>query len=167
MMTFVKTLSVAHSPDADDIFMYFAIKFGWVGAEDLSFENSALDIETLNTEALKGTYDITAISFALYPKIRNDYALLRTAVSFGEGYGPKLVKKKETIVQKLPDGLLTSFLLCLRQDFFQRSHSTEQNHPDIARTDACQFGNFLIAHIRPVFELDDPPIPFLQLIHCQ
>ena len=91
----MKTLSVAHSPDADDIFMYFAIKFGWVGAEDLSFENSALDIETLNTEALKGTYDITAISFALYPKIRNDYALLRTAVSFGEGYGPKLVKKKE------------------------------------------------------------------------
>lgn len=100
MRTFVKTLSVAHSPDADDIFMYFAIKFGWVGTEDLSFENIALDIETLNTEALKGTYDITAISFALYPKIRNDYALLRTAVSFGEGYGPKLVKKKETTLKR-------------------------------------------------------------------
>ena len=96
----MKTLSVAHSPDADDIFMYFAIKFGWVGAEGLSFENIALDIETLNTEALKGTYDITAISFALYPKIRNDYALLRTAVSFGEGYGPKLVKKKETTLKR-------------------------------------------------------------------
>ncbi len=97
---FLKTLSVAHSPDADDIFMYFAIKFGWVNARELSFENIALDIETLNTEALKGTYDITAISFALYPKIRNDYALLRTAVSFGEGYGPKLVKKKETTLKR-------------------------------------------------------------------
>jgi len=96
----LKTLTVAHSPDADDIFMYFAIKFGWVSAQELCFENIALDIETLNTEALKGTYDITAISFALYPKIRNDYALLRTAVSFGEGYGPKLVKRKETKLKR-------------------------------------------------------------------
>jgi 1,4-dihydroxy-6-naphthoate synthase len=86
-------LQIAHSPDADDIFMYYAIKFGWVKS-DINFENSALDIQTLNDEALKGTYDISAISFALYPLIRNDYALLRTAVSFGEGYGPKLIKKK-------------------------------------------------------------------------
>jgi 1,4-dihydroxy-6-naphthoate synthase len=85
---------IAHSPDADDIFMYYAIKFGWIGLEGVAFDNIALDIETLNVEALKGTYDITAISFALYPHIRNEYALLRTAVSFGEGYGPKLIKRK-------------------------------------------------------------------------
>lgn len=91
---------IAHSPDADDIFMYYAIKFGWVGKENIRFENIALDIETLNTEALKGTYDITAISFGLYPHIRNDYALLRTAVSFGQGYGPKLIRKKETVLKK-------------------------------------------------------------------
>lgn len=97
---FLKTISVAHSPDADDIFMYYAIKFGWVSTQNLSFENIALDIETLNLEALKNSYDITAISFALYPKIRSEYALLRTAVSFGEGYGPKLVKKKETKLKK-------------------------------------------------------------------
>jgi 1,4-dihydroxy-6-naphthoate synthase len=96
----LKTISVAHSPDADDIFMYYAIKFGWVSTQNLSFENIALDIETLNLEALKNSYDITAISFALYPKIRSEYALLRTAVSFGEGYGPKLVKKKETKLKK-------------------------------------------------------------------
>ena len=96
----MKTISVAHSPDADDIFMYYALKFGWVSLEEMTFENTALDIETLNQEALKNTYDITAISFALYPKIRNDYALLRTAVSFGEGYGPKLVKKKETKLKR-------------------------------------------------------------------
>ena len=96
----MKTISVAHSPDADDIFMYYAIKFGWVSTHGLNFENLALDIETLNVEALKSRYDITAISFALYPKIRSEYALLRTAVSFGEGYGPKLVKKKESHLKK-------------------------------------------------------------------
>lgn len=96
----MKKMVIAHSPDADDIFMYYAIKFGWVGKKGTVFENVALDIETLNTEALKGTYDITAISFGLYPHIRNDYALLRTAVSFGQGYGPKLIRKKETVLKK-------------------------------------------------------------------
>ncbi len=91
---------VAHSPDADDIFMYYAIKFGWVSMADVAFENSALDIETLNVEALKNTYDITAISFALYPKIKDEYALLKTAVSFGEGYGPKLVKRQGTNLKR-------------------------------------------------------------------
>jgi len=88
-----KTL-IAHSPDADDIFMYYAIKFGWVDMKDTSFDNIAQDIQTLNEEALKGTYEIVAISFALYPHIKENYAPLRTAVSFGEGYGPKLIKQK-------------------------------------------------------------------------
>jgi len=87
-------LTIAHSPDADDIFMYYAIAFGWVDTKDYKFENIALDIETLNIKALENRYPVTAISFALYPKIRDDYALLRTAVSFGYGYGPKLIKKK-------------------------------------------------------------------------
>lgn len=87
-------MKIAHSPDADDIFMYYAIKFGWVSQDNVAFDNIALDIETLNVEALAGTYDITAISFALYPLIKEEYALLRTAVSFGEGYGPKLIKRK-------------------------------------------------------------------------
>lgn len=88
-------IQLAHSPDADDIFMYYAIKFGWVDTKDYKFTNIGLDIETLNVEAIKGTYDVTAISFGMYPLIRDDYALLRTAVSFGEGYGPKLIRRKE------------------------------------------------------------------------
>ena len=88
-----KTL-IAHSPDADDIFMYYAIKFGWVDMKDTQFDNIAKDIQTLNEDALQGTYDIVAISFALYPHIKEEYAPLRTAVSFGEGYGPKLIKRK-------------------------------------------------------------------------
>jgi len=89
-----RTIQLAHSPDADDIFMYYAIKFGWVDTRGYTFENIGLDIETLNVEALKGTYDISAISFGMYPLIKEEYALLRTAVSFGEGYGPKLIKRK-------------------------------------------------------------------------
>jgi 1,4-dihydroxy-6-naphthoate synthase len=90
-----KTIQLAHSPDADDIFMYYAIKFGWVDTKDYEFENIGLDIETLNIEAMKGTYDVSAISFGMYPLIRDEYALLRTAVSFGEGYGPKLIRSKD------------------------------------------------------------------------
>lgn len=89
----MKKITVAHSPDADDLFMYYAIVFGWV-TPPTPFENVALDIQTLNALALQKTYPITAISFALYPLIAQDYALLRTGVSFGEGYGPKLIKKR-------------------------------------------------------------------------
>lgn len=86
-------IKIAHSPDADDIFMYYAIKFGWVDCP-LGFESVALDIETLNRATLEEVYDVSAISFALYPFVRESYALLRTAVSFGNGYGPKLIKRK-------------------------------------------------------------------------
>jgi len=74
--------------------MYYAIKFGWVDMDGVKFDNIAEDIQTLNEKALNGVYEIVAISFALYPHIRENYALLRTAVSFGEGYGPKIIKKR-------------------------------------------------------------------------
>jgi 1,4-dihydroxy-6-naphthoate synthase len=94
-----KTL-IAHSPDADDIFMYYAIKFGWVDMKNTHFDNIAKDIQTLNEDALNGVYDIVAISFALYPHIKEEYAPLRTAVSFGEGYGPKVIKKKGATLKR-------------------------------------------------------------------
>jgi len=96
----LNNILVAHSPDADDIFMYYAIKFGWVGLKDTKYDNIALDIETLNQATLKGEYDICAISFALYPFVKKDFALLKTAVSFGDGYGPKLVKLKNTKLKR-------------------------------------------------------------------
>ncbi|HFU75876.1 MAG TPA: succinate--CoA ligase [Arcobacter sp.] len=91
---------IAHSPDADDIFMYYALKFGWVDTCNASFSNIADDIETLNQATLDGVYDICAISFALYPYVKNDFALLKTAVSFGNGYGPKLIKKNKTKLKR-------------------------------------------------------------------
>lgn len=94
-------ISVGHSPDADDLFMFYAIVFGWVESElGLKFHNTALDIETLNSKALLQELDVSAISFALYPKIRKEYALLKTGVSFGNGYGPKLIKLKDTKLKR-------------------------------------------------------------------
>ena len=90
----MKNITLAHSPDADDIFMYYAIKFGWITSKKFNFLNTAEDIESLNQKALKNVYDVSAISFGVYPFIKDEYALLRTAISFGYGYGPKLVKPK-------------------------------------------------------------------------
>ena len=90
----MKKYIVAHSPDADDIFMYYAIKFGWIGNKKYKFTNIAEDIETLNQKNLQNIYDVSAISFGAYPFMKDEYALLKTAVSFGYGYGPKLVKLK-------------------------------------------------------------------------
>lgn len=94
-------ISVAHSPDADDLFMYYAIVFGWVNSPlGQKFDNVALDIQTLNEATIKGIYDVSAISFGAYPFVSDDFALLKTGVSFGQGYGPKLIKKKTTHLKK-------------------------------------------------------------------
>ncbi len=90
----MKKYTIAHSPDADDIFMYYAIRFGWVGDKKYKFENIAEDIETLNRKTLQNIYDVSAISFGAFPFLKDEYALLKTAVSFGYGYGPKLIKQK-------------------------------------------------------------------------
>jgi 1,4-dihydroxy-6-naphthoate synthase len=96
----MNSITVAHSPDADDIFMYYAIKFGWVGSKDTKFQNIADDIESLNQASLNSIYDICAISFGVYPLIKDEYALLKTAVSFGNGYGPKLIKRKGSTLKR-------------------------------------------------------------------
>lgn len=96
----MKEITLAHSPDADDIFMYSAIKFGWCKAQNINFQASAADIQTLNTASLHAKYDICAISFGLYPLICDEYALLRTAISFGQGYGPKLIKRKDKVLKQ-------------------------------------------------------------------
>ncbi len=128
----IKTISVGHSPDADDIFMYYAIKFGWVSIDNTKFENIALDIETLNQATLKGVYDICAISFALYPFVKDDFALLKTAVSFGEGYGPKLIKKKGTKLKR-------NFKVALSGEFTTNALLFKIAYPDARAT----YMNFL------------------------
>jgi len=112
--------------------MYYAVKFGWVTKDDITFENCALDIETLNKKALKSEYDICAISFALYPHIKDEYALLNTAASFGEGYGPKLIKKKNRVLKR-------NFKVALSGEYTTNAMLFRMKYPDARVT----YMNFL------------------------
>ena len=81
-------IKLAHSPDSDDAFMFYALATNKVRAEGLKFAHVLADIETLNRAAESETYDVTAVSFASYPYLKEKYALLDCGASFGEGYGP-------------------------------------------------------------------------------
>jgi 1,4-dihydroxy-6-naphthoate synthase len=88
------TLTLAHSPDSDDAFMFHALATGAVPGA-LDYRHVLSDIETLNREAEKETYDITAVSFHGYAALTGKYALLTTGASFGDGYGPTIVARKK------------------------------------------------------------------------
>src|ERR671924_1451005 len=90
----VRTVTVAHSPDSDDAFMFYALATDKVRVPGLRFEHTLCDIETLNRRALEGHYDVTAISFHAYPYIQEKYALLSSGGSVGEGYGPMVVSTR-------------------------------------------------------------------------
>jgi 1,4-dihydroxy-6-naphthoate synthase len=89
--TTLREISVAHSPDSDDAFMFYALATNKVRARGIRFTHTLCDIETLNRKALEGFYDVTAISFHAYPYIQAKYALLAAGGSVGEGYGPMVV----------------------------------------------------------------------------
>jgi 1,4-dihydroxy-6-naphthoate synthase len=86
-------LTLAHSPDSDDAFMFYALATRKIGARDLSFTHRLEDIESLNRKALEGVYDITAISFHAYPYLEDKYLLLPSGASFGDRYGPLVVSR--------------------------------------------------------------------------
>ncbi len=87
-------IKLAHSPDSDDAFMFYALATHKLPTPGLKFTHVLSDIQTLNEAALKETYDVTAISFAAYPGLRDKYILLDCGASFGEGYGPIVVASK-------------------------------------------------------------------------
>jgi len=86
-------LTLAHSPDSDDAFMFYALATKKIDARDLSFTHRLEDIESLNRKALEGVYDITAISFHAYPYLEDKYVLLPSGASFGDRYGPVVVSR--------------------------------------------------------------------------
>ncbi len=87
-------LTLGHSPDPDDAFMFFALAKNKIPSGDFRFEHILQDIQTLNERARRCELDITAISFHAYPYIAKDYALLPCGASMGDGYGPMLVSLK-------------------------------------------------------------------------
>ncbi len=88
-----KTLTLAHSPDADDAFMFYALARERIDTEGLRFQHVLEDIQTLNERARESRYDITAISFHAYAYLHDRYALLRCGSSFGDACGPLVVTR--------------------------------------------------------------------------
>ena len=115
-----RTIRIAHSPDSDDAFMFYAMTQGLIGIPGVEIEHHLADIETLNRAAFEGKYEITAFSFHAYAHLRDRYAIMPSGASFGDGYGPVVIAKREVTREELPDlvtaipGELTTAHLALR-----------------------------------------------------
>ena len=116
----MRTIRVAHSPDSDDAFMFYALAEGKIDTGDLRYVHELQDIETLNQRALRGELEVTAVSIHAYAYLSDRYALLPHGASMGDRYGPRLVARvpmtaKDTRGKRIAvPGLLTSAYLALR-----------------------------------------------------
>ena len=114
------TITVAHSPDSDDAFMFYGLATNKLDTRDIHFRHVLKDIQTLNEEATRGTYEVTAISFHAYAYVTDKYALLPHGASIGDNYGPILVSARPIAASKIGalriavPGELTSAFLALR-----------------------------------------------------
>jgi len=89
-------ITIAHSPDSDDAFMFYGLATNKVRVPGYKFTHTLTDIETLNQRAIREAfYDVTAISFHAYPYLQNNYALMACGGSVGEGYGPMVVAPRK------------------------------------------------------------------------
>ncbi|HUS12005.1 MAG TPA: MqnA/MqnD/SBP family protein [Pyrinomonadaceae bacterium] len=119
-LTETRTITVAHSPDSDDAFMFYGLATNKLDTGRLNFTHVLKDIQTLNEAAFNGTYDVTAVSFHAYAYISDKYLLLPHGASIGDNYGPILVSRtpaEGSDLSKLKvavPGTLTSAFLALR-----------------------------------------------------
>ena len=111
-------ISIAHSPDSDDAFMFYGLATNKVRVPGYRFNHTLCDIETLNRRAREEAfYDVTAISFHAYPYVQNNYTLMGCGGSVGEGYGPMIVANRKLSLEDLnkikiavPGTLTTAYL---------------------------------------------------------
>lgn len=115
-----KTITVAHSPDSDDAFMFYGFVTSKLETDGIKFEHTLKDIQSLNEDAKNGVYDVTAVSFHAYAYAADKYALLPHGASIGEKYGPILVSNEPRKPEEISEmtiavpGELTSAFLALR-----------------------------------------------------
>lgn len=113
-------ITVAHSPDSDDAFMFYALATNKLDTGRIQFDHVLQDIQTLNEEATRGKYEVTAISFHAYAYVADKYILLPHGASIGDNYGPILVSRQPLSATEIPNlkiavpGTLTSAFLALR-----------------------------------------------------
>ena len=111
-------ISIAHSPDSDDAFMFYGLATNKIRVPGYRFSHTLCDIETLNVRARdEAFYDVTAISFHAYPYVQNNYTLMGCGGSVGEGYGPMIVANRKLSLEDLnkikiavPGTLTTAYL---------------------------------------------------------
>jgi len=114
------TLTLGHSPDPDDAFMFYALARNLIPTHGFHFEHILQDIQTLNERATRGEMDISAVSIHAYAYVSDKYALLPSGASMGDGYGPMLVAKQkfsraEILTKKIAvPGTMTSAFLALQ-----------------------------------------------------
>src|SRR5918997_6668390 len=117
--TQTQTITVAHSPDSDDAFMFYGLATNKLDTGQLRFTHVLEDIQTLNEKAMRGVYDVTAISFHAYAYISDKYALLPHGASIGDNYGPIVVSREKFKAEEIGrlkvavPGKLTSAFLAL------------------------------------------------------
>jgi len=116
-MSATRVIRVAHSPDSDDAFMFYALAAGKIDTGGIKYEHELQDIETLNRRALRGELEVTAVSIHAYAYLAGRYALLPHGASMGDGYGPRLVarepRSRESLVGSriaIPGTLTTAYL---------------------------------------------------------
>jgi 1,4-dihydroxy-6-naphthoate synthase len=121
MVSIMSTLlTLGHSPDPDDAFMFYALARELIPTEGFRFQHVMQDIQTLNERARRGELDVSAISIHAYPSVCEHYALLPSGASMGDGYGPMLVAKRLYTKQEIRQarlaipGELTSGFLALQ-----------------------------------------------------
>lgn len=114
----VREITVAHSPDSDDAFMFYALATNKVRVPGLKFTHTLTDIETLNRKAMDGFYDVSAISFHAYPYVQDKYALMPCGGSVGEQYGPMIISPRavsldemKTMKIAVPGTMTTAYLV--------------------------------------------------------
>lgn len=116
----IRTITVAHSPDSDDAFMFYGLATNKLETEGLKFEHTLKDIQSLNEDAKNGVFDVTAISFHAYAYVSDKYALLPHGASIGDNYGPIVVSKEPRDASEIGSmkiavpGEMTSAYLALR-----------------------------------------------------
>lgn len=115
-----RPITVGHSPDPDDAFMFYALAHDKLDTGDLAFRHELQDIETLNRRALKGELEVSAVSIHAYAYLADKYALLPSGCSMGDRYGPMVVARKPLTIGDLSStriavpGTMTTAFLTLR-----------------------------------------------------
>src|SRR6516165_10776015 len=115
-----RTLTLGHSPDPDDAFMFYGLAKELLPTHGFRFEHILQDIQTLNERATRGELDITAVSIHAYAYVNDQYALLPSGASMGDGYGPMLVAKQSLSREEIRGrkvavpGTMTSAFLALQ-----------------------------------------------------